>query len=151
MKRVILNCLVIAGLTLGVNAQDIRKVEISSRDVPKAVMSKFNSTFPKASDVEWKKKGNDYKVSFEMNRIDHHATFNNTGVLQERGKEIRAAQLPSSIRAAVKRDHPKHKIDDVHTMLKGGVTNYKVSLDGTPDRKVIYSATGKALKDQVDD
>jgi len=150
MKRKTLACLIITGLTLGVNAQD-KKVEISGRDVPQPIMNKFNSTFPKASDVEWKRKGNEYKVSFDMNRVDHHATYSSTGVLQERGKEIRASQLPSSIRTAVKRDYPNHKIDDVHTMVKGSVTNYKVSLDGTPDRKAIYSAAGKMLKDQVDD
>jgi len=151
MKRIILICLFMTGATLRVSAQHIQKVEISSRDVPQAVLSKFNSTFPKASDVEWKKKGNEYYVSFDMSRVDHHATFSSSGVLLERGREIRVSQLPSAIRAVVKRDHPKHKIDEVHTMVKGGVTNYKVSLDGVPDRKVIYSAAGKVLKDEVDD
>jgi len=150
MKQALLAFTLMIGLTPGAIAQASKTSGIRSKDVPQAVLNTFNNRFPKATDVEWKKKGDDYNVSFDLNRIDHHATFGRSGTLQEHGKELSSSMIPAAIRAAVTRDYPQHRIDEVQTVLRNKVTNYDVSLDGRPDLKVLYSASGKLLKKKVD-
>lgn len=150
MKRTIMAFLLMVGLTLGVKAQD-KKMKIDKKDVPQAVMDSFNSTFANAKDVEWKKKGSDYKVSFEMNDTDHYAMLNSSGTVVSQGQEIPESQLPTEISNAIKKDHPNHRIDDVYTVVKDGTTSYKITLDGSPDLKVMYASDGTMIKDKVDE
>lgn len=150
MKRALLAFTLLTSLTFGALAQASKTTRIRDKDVPQAVINTFNSRFPKATEAEWKKKGNEYNVSFELNRIDHHATFSSSGALQEHGKEFSSSMIPAVIREAVTRDYPQHRIDDVQTAIRNKATNYEVSLDGRPDLKVLYSASGKLLKKEVD-
>ena len=157
MKKTILAFLLMAGVTLGVKAQDQNtqdqkkeKEKISSTEVPAAVQTSFSSNFANATDVEWKKKDADYKVSFEINDVDHHAMFSSTGTLLWKGEEIQEAAIPAAVMTALKKDHPNHRIDDAYTIVKDGTTSYKISLDGNPDLKVKYSADGTKVQDKVD-
>lgn len=77
--------LLVTGVTLGVRAQDVKKMEISSNDVPQAVKTSFNCLFANTSDIEWKKKDNDYKVSFKMNNTEHHGKQNSKIVNLRKG------------------------------------------------------------------
>ena len=155
MKKTILAFLLMAGVTLGVKAQDQKtqdqkKEKVSSTEVPAAVQTSFSSNFANATDVEWKKKDADYKVSFEINDVDHHAMFTSTGTLIWKGEEIQEAAIPAAVMTALKKDHPNHRIDDAYTIVKDGTTSYKISLDGNPDLKVKYSADGTKIQDKVD-
>jgi hypothetical protein len=149
MRKTILAFLLIAGITLGVEAQD-DKTKVSTKDVPQAVTAAFTSTFASATDVEWMKKDADYKVSFEIGDVDQHAMFSADGKLISKGKEIKETELPEAVKAALKKDHPDHRIDDVWSVEKDGTTSYKISLDGSPDKKVKYSADGQALEHKKD-
>lgn len=156
MKKTILALLFLTGITLGVKAQDQKtthqkkeKDKVSTTEVPAAVQTSFSSNFSNATDVEWKKKDADYKVSFEINDVDHYAMFSSTGTLIWKGEEIQEAAIPPAIITALKKDHPNHKIDDAYTIVKDGVTSYKISLDGNPDLKVKYSADGTKVQDKV--
>ena len=155
MKKTILAFLLMAGVTLGVKAQDQKtqdqkKEKVSSTEVPTAVQTSFSSNFANATDVEWKKKDADYKVSFEINDTDHHAMFSSTGTLIWKGEEIQEAAIPPAIITALKKDHPNHRIDDAYTIVKDGTTSYKISLDGNPDLKVKYWADGTKVQDKVE-
>lgn len=156
LKKTIMAFLLITGLTLGVKAQDQKttdqkkeKNKISSTEVPAAVQTSFSSTFANATDVHWKKKDADYKVSFEVNDVDHHAMFSSTGTLIWKGEQIQEAAIPPAIITALKKDHPNHRIDNAYTIVKDGTTSYKISLDGNPDLKVKYSADGTKVQDKV--
>ena len=150
MKKTIMAFLLIAGITLGVKAQDDKKEKISDAEVPQAVQTTFSSTFANATDVEWKKKDMDYKVSFKLDNTEQHAMFNSSGTLLSQGQKIREADLPSAVASAIKKDYPNHRIDDAYTIVKDGTTSYKVELDGSPDHKVKYSADGTKLEEKKD-
>ena len=124
--------------------------KVSSTEVPAAVQTSFSSNFANATDVVWKKKDADYKVSFEVNDVDNHAMFSSTGTLLWKGEEIQESAIPPAIITALKKDHPNYKIDDAYTIVKDGTTSYKIKLDGTPDIKVVYSADGTKITDKVD-
>ena len=149
MRKMILAFLFIAGITLGVKAQDV-KTKVDKKDVPQEVMAAFTTTFANATDVEWMKKDADYKVSFEIGDVDQHAMFSSAGKLLSKGKEIKEADLPEAIKSALKKDHPDHRIDDVWSVEKDGTMSYKISLDGNPDKKVMYSADGQAIEHKKD-
>jgi hypothetical protein len=149
MKKTILAFLLLAGITLGVKAQD-DKTKVNTKDVPQEVMTAFTSTFANATDVEWMKKDADYKVSFEIGGVDQHAMFSSAGKLISQGREIKEAELPEAVKSAVKKDHPNYTIDDAWTIEKDGTTSYKISLDGNPDKKVMYSADGQAIEHKKD-
>lgn len=149
MKKIIMAFLFMTGVALGVRAQD-KKMEIDKKDVPQAVMDGFTRKFADARDVEWKKKGDDYKVTFEIGNTDHYAMINSSGTIVYEGKEIPKSQLPAEIKNAIKKDYPNLRIDDVYTVEKNGNTSYRVKLDGSPDRKVTYSSAGAVVEDKED-
>ena len=150
MKKTILAFLLMAGITLGVKAQEEKKEKISDAEVPQAVQTAFSSTFANATDVEWKKKDMDYKVSFKLNNAEQHAMFDSSGTLLSQGQKIQESDLPAAVASAIKRDHPDHRVGEVYTVVKDGTTNYKVELNGSPDLKVKYSADGTKLEDKKD-
>ena len=61
------------------------------------------------------------------------------------------SQLPASIRAAVKKEFPNHRIDDVDKIERDGAVTYKVDLDGRPDMKSVFGADGKLISKVEDD
>ena len=150
MKKTIMAFLLMAGITLGVRAQEEKKEKISDADVPQAVQTSFKSTFANATDVEWKKKDNDYKVSFKLNNAEQHAMFDSSGTLLSQGQKIQESELPAAVSSAIKKDYSDHRIDEAYTIVKDGTTTYKVELDGSPDVKVKYSADGTKLEDKKD-
>jgi hypothetical protein len=151
MKKTIIAFLLTAGLALGAKAQEEKKDKITEAEVPQAVLTSFTNTFANATDVEWKKKDMDYKVSFDLYNTEQHAMFDASGTLLSQGKEITEADLPEAVSSAIKRDHPQHRVDEVYTVVKDGTTSYKIELDGSPDLKVKYSADGTKLEDKKKD
>lgn len=145
MKKLIIAFLLITGAVLGTAAQDKKKIDTT--EVPAAVMTTFNSTFPNSSDMKWKKKDNFYMVSFTMNNSNHYAKMDQTGKVISRGMEIPLSQLPGPVTAGIQRDYPDYKIDKAFTVMENGTTNYKVSFEGKEDRKIVYDATGTRLKE----
>ena len=116
IKKTVLALIFVLGLAPYVNAQNRKSKEIRSSSVPTAVLNTFKSTFANARDVEWKKKDNNYKVSFEMRGIDHHATLNSSGKIISQGHEIAPRDIPGGISGAIKNSYPNHRIDDVFVM-----------------------------------
>ena len=145
MKKMIIAFLLLTGAVLGTAAQDKKKVD--STEVPAAVLSTFNSTFPNSSNVQWKKKDNHYMAAFTMNNSNHHAKIDQAGKVISRGMEIPLSQLPAPVTAGVQRDYPDYKIEKAATVIENGTTNYKISFEGKEDRKVIYDAAGTRLKE----
>ena len=145
MKKLIIAFLLLTGAVLGTAAQDKKKIDTT--EVPAAVMSTFNSTFPNSSDMKWKKKDNHYLVSFTMSNSNHYAKIDQTGKVISKGMEIPLSQLPGPVTAGIQRDYPDYKIDKAFTLVENGTTNYKVSFEGKEDRKIVYDATGTRLKE----
>ncbi len=145
MKKVIIAFLLFAGAVLGAAAQDKKKIDTT--EVPAAVMTSFNSTFPNSSAVEWKKKDNRYMVSFTMNNSNHYAKLDQSGKVISRGMEIEVSQLPGPVTQGIQRDYPDYKVDKAFTVNENGTINYKVSFEGKEDRKIWYDAAGTRLKE----
>ncbi|MGO4877495.1 PepSY-like domain-containing protein [Pedobacter psychrotolerans] len=124
--------------------------DIDSKNVPAAVKTAFAKAYPKATDVDWEKKGADYKVDFDLGKTDHSATYAATGKIISFEKDIPNNQLPAAIAKSIKAKYPQGRIDDVDWISAGGKITYKVDIEGTPDVNVWYSADGKFIKELAD-
>lgn len=122
--------------------------------VPAVVTTAFSKAFPNAMDVEWKVKGTEYKVEFEIGLffIDHEAWYGMDGKLLRHEEEISRSDLPESVAASSAREFPGYRIDDVERITLDGVVSYAVELKlkGQPEWKVAYDAAGKQLEKRQD-
>lgn len=124
--------------------------DINTKDVPTAVKNTFTKMYPKATDVDWEMKGGNYEVSFDVNRIDHKATFAKSGKNISFEKDIPNNQLPAAIAKNIKAKYPKARIEDVDWINTAGKISYKIDIEGTPDVNVWYAADGKFIKETAD-
>lgn len=63
----------------------------------KEIRKEFNAMYPSARDVEWERAGAYWVVSFEMDRIDYEAWYDDGGNWIRTVKEIMLASVPSAI------------------------------------------------------
>ena len=133
---------------LAASAQEDNKMKVKDKDVPEAVKTAFQSQFANASDVEWKVKNGKYKAKFDMNGVEHMAELNSSGEVVSKAMKIPNDELPTLVSDAVKSSYANATIDDVYRVEKGGQTQYLVKLDGSPDKKLLYDAQGKLVKDK---
>ena len=144
-KSTILAALLLVGGIASSSAQDI-----DQKDVPSVIKSAFNKAYPKATDVDWEKKGANYEVDFNLGKVDHKATYAASGKTVSFEKDIPNAQLPAVIAKNIKAKYPKGRIDDVDWINTAGKITYKIDIEGTPDVNVWYDGSGKFIKAVAD-
>ncbi|MVN21831.1 PepSY-like domain-containing protein [Mucilaginibacter arboris] len=137
-------CFLIGGLAIS-KAQDIK-----TKDVPAVVKAAFSKQYPNASDIDWKRSGSNYKVSFDLGKVDHKATYTPAGKTVSYGKDIPNSSLPKTIADNIRSRYPKATIDDVEWINTAGKITYKIGLDGTPDATLWYTSDGKFIKEVAD-
>lgn len=122
--------------------------DIPQSEVPEAVMRSFNEKFPKASDVEWERKGELYEVDFDMGFFtDHEAWFDASGNITRHKEEISKSDLPKAVADAITSQYGEYRIDDVDKITENGKVSYKVELEnGSYDRKVYFSEDGTFIR-----
>lgn len=140
MKTNILFALMLL-LTLTGFAQDI-----PAGEVPSVVMNVFKQKFQKATNIEWERKGELYKVEFEISRKDHSLWINELGNVVKHKQDIRNADLPAAVKIAIAQDYKTYRIDEVEKLENGGETIYKVELKkGSEDVDVFFDQRGKKV------
>lgn len=128
--------------------------QLTTAQLPAPVSAAFNQAFPKAMDVEWKQKGEQYKVEFETGLLftDHEVWYDATGKLLRHEEEISTSDLPAAVTAAIAKEFAGYRVDDAERVTVDGVATYVVELkmSGQPEWKVGYSADGKQLQKAQD-
>jgi uncharacterized membrane protein YkoI len=121
--------------------------DVSQSSVPSLVLNAFQQKFPKASDVEWEKKGDLYEVEFDLGIHDHKALIDAAGKIVKYKEEINASDLPAAVKEAVQKDFSKYKIDEAKRIETNGSVLYKVELkNGKEDKKVYFGEDGKIVE-----
>lgn len=133
--------LLLVGFT--VNAQDIR-----SSEVPSAIQSQFTQDYKNAKDIEWEKEIDNYKVEFEIDRLDYEIWYAATGEQIKLEKDIQTNELPTTINSAIKNKYSDYSIDDCEMQEENGKTTYFIELEKWNDEiDVVYDATGKLIRE----
>lgn len=122
--------------------------KISKNEVPSLVINSFQQAFPKASDIDWKRDGELYKVDFEIGipDLDHDVWYENTGKLIKHKEEISKSDLPKEIKTKIETEFADYKIDDIKKITEEDRVNYVVELESIQqDWKVSFDANGTVL------
>lgn len=133
--------------TAAVSAQDLKIDE-----VPNNLKTTFNEAYTNVSDVEWEKKGEYYKVEFEINKMDHDIWYDAQGKVVKSKIEIPENEMPSGVATAINTKYSDYKIDSVEVHEKDGVKTYEIEIEKgwSQERKLILEASGKILSDRED-
>ena len=125
-----------------VNAQKVKESE-----VPKEVKTAFQKKYAGAKEVKWHKEDGAYEASFDLNKKEQTAMFDNMGMLKETGMRIPKSQLPKAIQSTLSKDYAGYKIEEPEKMLAAGVTTYCVEVEkGGKSSELTFDTAGKLLK-----
>lgn len=129
--------------TIAIQGQDL-----TSNAVPENYTSGLLKVYPTATDIKWDKRGTDYKVKFDVGKMEHKIWFNRDGEMVKVEKHIIASEMPANLREIIKRDYPNYTIDSVESIIKDGTTTFEVELEKNWNEvlKITYSVNGQILK-----
>lgn len=121
--------------------------DIPQSEVPSVVLNTFKKEFPKAVDIEWEKKGEQFNVEFELGwSVDYEAWFSADGKLIRYTEDIPAKDLPNAVKNTITSQYKDYRVDDAEKIVTNGVETYKVELEkGKEEIKVIFSKKGKVI------
>ena len=121
--------------------------EVPESLVPSVVVNAFQQKFPKASDIEWEKKGELYEVEFDLVFKDHKALIDGTGKMVKHKEEINSSDLPAAVKETIKKGFSSYKIDDTDRIETEGLVIYKVELESpSEERKIYIGEDGKLIE-----
>ena len=125
---------------------------IPQSQVPSLVLNNFKQSFPRAYDVEWEIKNNEYRVEFETKGSkDHEVWYDNSGKLLKHKEDIAKRKLPAAIQATIKTDFSGYRVDGVKKITTGTTVQFSVELKSFKEEwKVFFDEKGKVLKQYPD-
>jgi hypothetical protein len=121
--------------------------DVPESEVPSVIVNSFKKEFPKARDVEWELKGDQYNVEFEIGFFsDYEAWFDSSGKLLKYTEEISKSDLPEAVKETIKSQFAGYRIDDAEKIVENGVETYEVEIEKKDDeRKLVFTKDGTIL------
>ncbi|MCS6823033.1 MAG: PepSY-like domain-containing protein [Cytophagaceae bacterium] len=89
---------IISMMYCGIQLTSAQDIDIPAKDVPKPVMAKFKSMFPKAEVEEWDKFDTFYEVTFMLNGVEKEALFSPQGDWLITEHIVKYSQLPEKVK-----------------------------------------------------
>lgn len=128
--------------TAAVSAQDLTMDQI-----PANINANFQQSYPMATEVEWEKDGQHYKVEFDIHKMEKEIWYLKTGDILKTEREITKNELPDAVLATAQNLHPEYKIDEVELTEENGKKIYEVELDKwfSDDIKLLIAEDGSLL------
>lgn len=125
--------------------------DIPQSEVPSIILNAFKQHFPKASGIEWERKGEMYEAEFKIGTADYEVFYNSSGKLMRVKNDIAESELPAVVSSAIKKDFPGYRIKDLEKIDEQGVVTYKMELKKLNEEwDVVYDASGKLLSKVAD-
>jgi len=130
-------------MAIAANAQDLKTSE-----VPQELKMQFEKTYANATDVEWEKEMDNYKVEFDIDRQEHEIWYTSSAKQVKLEKKIEISALPKAVSDAIKANYGDYKIDDCEMQEENGTVTYAVELEKWfNELEVVYSENGKLIKE----
>jgi len=105
-----------------------------TKDIPKIVIDKFNSSFPKAANVKWTIEKSNYEASFKTSRKEMSVNFDEKGNVVETETEIKLSGLPVEIRTSISKNYSGYKITEITKIKTRGITTYEAEVTHGKDK-----------------
>ena len=136
----------LVSITIGlVHAQTV-----SENDLPEPVSKKFKKMYKKVTDADWTQAGDNFKVSFELNKLKNEIVFDEKGDLVEKREAILIPTLPPTVAPYMSKNHKGFKIKEAFKVTddKKAVTFEVHSKNKAGDEAgAIFDSKGKFLSD----
>lgn len=118
----------------------------NNEEVSPAVEIAFKAKFPAASEVQWSKVSNYYKVSFSNNGNTMFACFNEDAKFMGLMKYIRSTQLPQDLQSKLSPYFSHYWITDLFETSHRGNKGYCVTFRNANGEIVLESRDGDDWK-----
>lgn len=120
--------------------------DMNQNDVPASVKNAFAKEYANATDIEWEKDMHNYKVEFDLNKMDNEVWYNASGTVVKKEQDIAEAELPQAVRDAVKSSYADYTLDDIEKVWQNNATSYELELEkGNEDKHLTFDANGKVI------
>lgn len=122
--------------------------DMNTADVPANLKSAFSTEYATATDVEWEKELDNYKVEFDLNRVDHEVWYDASANMVKKEQDVAEADLPQAIKDAIKSNYVGYRVDDVDMIWQNNSTSYEVELEkGNEEKHVTFDKNAKVLNE----
>lgn len=129
--------------TAAVSAQDM-----ATNQIPANLNSSFQQAYPNATDIEWEMDGMNYKVEFELDKMDNEIWYSKEGKVVKSEMEVTENDLPSAVSSAIKEKYSDYSVDEVEVTEMDGKKTYEVELEKwfSDDVKLVIAEDGTILR-----
>ncbi len=148
MRNTIITAVALVFIVNTACAQKIKEAE-----VPKAVVTSFQTNFKGAKVEKWdKEKDGGYEAEFDWNKVETSATFSADGKLMETEVEIKVSELPKTVTDYVAKNYPGHKIAEAAKITDAaGKLSYEAEVKkGKEEMDLLFDASGNFIKSVVE-
>lgn len=121
---------------------------VNAQQAPKAVKENFAKKFPTAKSVKWEKENDkEYEASFTVDGTKHSANFTNDGTWVETESEIKIANLPQAVTAAISSKYAGYKVVDASKIETATTVKYEADIKkGKIKKEVLFAEDGTFIK-----
>ncbi|MBI3872630.1 MAG: PepSY-like domain-containing protein [candidate division Zixibacteria bacterium] len=128
-----------------------KEAKLTKKDIPGAVLTAFEKSYPKASIKEVGGETEDSVKIFEIESTDggvrRTVTYTADGRVFEIEEVVALKDAPAPVQQAIAKEYPKGKVEKVEKVTKGDVATFEiVAAQGKERTEVVLDASGKVLE-----
>lgn len=141
----------VAVILLSINTISAQKVK--EAEVPKAVITSFQTHFKGAKADAWdKEKNGEFEAEFKMNKVEMSANSSADGKLMETEEEIATATLPKSAIDYITKNYAGIKIEEAAKITDStGKLTYEAEVKkGKEEIELLFDAAGTFIKQVIE-
>jgi hypothetical protein len=139
MKK-IMTTLVLAALLIVNSAFANNKETINEK-----VQSAFKQEFSRATEINWSRSDNFYKVEFTLNNNVMTAYYNENAELMGVIKNLLSTELPINLQLSFKKDYGSYWISDLFEFARNEESGYFITIENS-DTKLVLQSEGSDWK-----
>ncbi len=125
--------------------------DLNPKDVPQLVKDAFTKENAQATNIEWERDMDNYKVEFDIGRMEHEIWYTPSGMVIKKEQDITEADLPQAIKDVIKSKYAGYRVDDVEMTWMDNAITYEVELEkGKEEWEVTFDVQGKILHERRD-
>ncbi len=118
---------------------------LNEKNVPVAVKAAFHRAHPNNFDISWTQQGSDYKVEYDINKVDMSNTYEASGKLVNSESDIEIWTLPAVILKYVKINYNQTSVNQAFKIRdSSGVITYKADING---KSLFFDLAGDFIKE----
>lgn len=122
--------------------------KISDKEVPTAVKTTLQKSYPNAKEIKWEKEKANYEAEFEVNETDYSLLIDISGNIIETEIEIKFDELPANAKAYISKNYAGQKIKETAKITDSkGVVTYEAEIKG---KDLIFDSNGNFIKEEIE-